>query len=318
LSDEVGTGALYFGQPTGANSTAAANYTLQTTDVGNNNSGIVRITGTGPYTVTYPNNTTAAIPVNSLISVLNQSTDTVTVAFAGGVTHNDNSDYDIPPHGVGSFYKVATNTVDYFGSSAGGGGGGVTECPTLSAEFVTTKTVDTDDISDCSKTGFLTYTGSSDVNLTVPLFATEAFEDGSSIGINNQSSFTITVVFTGGISGGGHSLNTIAPGETGLLYFRDADVVDLLGTRAPTEDLVATATLDFANTAAGAISDLTVTVTGAVVGDVVAIGAPSIPNKGTYFGYVSATNTVTVRFANNDLTTAKDPSSGSFKVRVLK
>jgi hypothetical protein len=55
-----------------------------------------------------------------------------------------------------------------------------------------------------------------------------------------------------------------------------------------------------------------------VVGDIVALGAPAIPNKGTYFAWVSATNTVTVRFANNDLTTAKDPASGSFKVRVFK
>lgn len=318
LSDETSSGSLYFGQPTGANSTAAGNYTLQTTDVGRNNTGIVRITGSTPSTVTYPNNSTAALPLYSLISVINQSSDTVTVAFAGGVTHNDNSDYEIPPHGVGSFYKVATNTVDYFGSSAGGGGGGITECETLNAEFISTKTLAVSDVAPCNNAGFLTYTGSADANLVVPLFSTAAFEDGSTIGINNQSSFTVTVVFTGGVAGGGHAMNTIPPGETGLLYFRDADVVDMLGTRSPTEDLVATATLDFANTAAGAISDLTVAVTGAVVGDVVAIGAPSIPNKGTYFGWVSATDVVTIRFANNDLTTAKDPSSGTFKVRVFK
>jgi hypothetical protein len=103
-----------------------------------------------------------------------------------------------------------------------------------------------------------------------------------------------------------------------MLYWRDADVVDMLGTHAPTDDLFATATLDFGNTAAGAIADLTIAVTGAVVGDVVSLGAPSIPNKGTFFAYVSATDVVTVRYANNDLTTAKDPSSGPFKIRILK
>lgn len=318
MSDETSSGSLYFGQPTGANTTFSGSHTMATTDVGINNSGIVRITGASPSTVTYPNNSTAAIPINSLISVLNQSSDTVTVAFAGGVTHNDNSDYEIPPHGVGSFYKVATNTVDYFGSSAGGTGGGITECQTLDAVFTTTKTVTTADFADCNNAGFLTYTGASDVNLTVPLFATQAFQDGSTLGINNQSSSTITVVFTGGVAGGGHTLNTIPAGETGLLYFRDNDVVDMLGTRSPTEDLVATATLDFGSTAAGAIADLTVSVTGAVVGDVVALGVASIPNKGTYFGWVSASNTVTVRYANNDLTTAKDPSSQTVKVRILK
>lgn len=320
LSDETNSGSLYFGQPTGANTTSAGSYTLQTTDVGRNNTGIVRITGASASTLTYPNNTTAALPLYSLISVLNQSSDTITVAFAGGVTHNDNSDYEIPPFGVGSFYKVATNTVDYFGSSGvgGSGGGGITECQVLNTEFTTTKTVAVGDVAVCNNAGFLTYTGSANVNLTVPLFVTEPFEDGTTIAINNQSSYTITVVFTGGVAGGGHTLNTIPAGETGMLYWRDTDVVDMLGTHAPTDDLFATATLDFGSTVAGAISDLTVTVTGAVVGDVVALGAPSIPNKGTYFAYVSATNTVTVRFANNDLTTAKDPSSGSFKVRILK
>jgi hypothetical protein len=320
LSDETSSGSLYFGQPTGANSTAAGSYTLQTTDVGRNNTGIVRITGASASTLTYPNNTTAALPLYSLISVLNQSSDTITVAFAGGVTHNDNSDYEIPPYGVGSFYKVATNTVDYFGSSGvgGSGGTGITECQTENIEFTTTRTLSVGDVAVCNNAGFLTYTGSSNVNLTVPLFATEPFEDGTTIAINNQSSYTITVVFTGGVAGGGHTLNTIPAGETGMLYWRDADVVDMLGTHAPTDDLFATATLDFGNTAAGAISDLTVSVTGAVVGDVVAIGAPSIPNKGTFFGWVSAADVVTVRYANNDLTTAKDPSSGAFKVRILK
>jgi hypothetical protein len=317
LSDEVSTGPLYFGQPTGANTDVAGNYTLGTGNVGNNNTGIVRVTGAGPYTVTYPTNTTSAIPLKSLISVINQSSDTITVAFAGGVTHNDNGDYDIPPHGVGSFFKQATNTVDYFGSSAGGGGG-ISSCKMLVGEFTTAKTLTTDDIADCNAAGFWTYTGSADVNVSVPLFSVQPFEDGANIAINNQSAFTITIVLAGGISGGGHLYNTIPAGETGMLYFRDENVVDILGTRAPTEDLLATATLDFGSVVAGAIADLTVTVTGAVVGDIVALGAPAIPNKGTYFAWVSATNTVTVRFANNDLTTAKDPASGSFKVRVFK
>jgi hypothetical protein len=319
LSDEVGTGALYFGQPTGANTTFSGSHTMAVTDVGNNNTGMVTITGSSASTITYPNNTTAAIPVYSLISVMNQSTDTITVAFDGAVTHNDNGDYEIIPHGVGSFYKTATNTVSYFGSStAGGSGGGISECPMQNGTFSTTKTLAVGDVSACSNAGFLTYTGTSNVNLTVPLFATEAFEDGSNIAVNNQSAYTITIVLTGGLTGGGHSLNTIPAGETGYIYFRDENIVDILGTRSPIEDIVVSTTLDFGSVVAGAIADLTVAVTGAIVGDVVALGVPSIPNKGTFFAWVSATNTVTVRFANNDLTTAKDPSSGTFKVRILK
>lgn len=82
----------------------------------------------------------------------------------------------------------------------------------------------------------------------------------------------------------------------------------------------ATATLDFPDTAAGAVSELTMTVTGAAVGDPVYVGVinTSVPDKGSFFGYVSAANTVTIRYVNNDLTTSKDPASGTFKVVVFK
>lgn len=318
LSDEVGTGVLYFGRPTGANTTFAGDHTLATTDVGANLSGIVTITGASPSTLTVPLNATAAIDIYSLIAIINESSDTVTVAFTGGVTHNDAGDYEIPPYSTGSLYKKATNTWTYIGSSGGSGGGGITSCKMVSDVFSTAKSLTTDDVASCNNAGFWTYTGVADANVTVPLFSSQAFQEGSNIVINNQSAYTITIVFTGGITGGGHTYNTIPAGETGMLYWRDEDVVDLLGTRAPTEDIVVTSTLDFGSTVAGAIADLTVTATGAVVGDVVAIGVSTIPNKGSYFGWVSAANTVTVRFANNDLTTAKDPSSQTVKVRVFK
>lgn len=84
--------------------------------------------------------------------------------------------------------------------------------------------------------------------------------------------------------------------------------------------IVVTATLDFPNTVAGACSDLTVTVPGAVSGDVVALGVPaaSVPANGSYFAWVSAADTATVRFANNDLVTAYDPASGVFRVAVTR
>lgn len=80
------------------------------------------------------------------------------------------------------------------------------------------------------------------------------------------------------------------------------------------------ATLDFGSTAAGTATDLTVTVTGAVSGDPVYIGVPSgsVPDNGTFFAWVSAADTVTVRYANNDPLNAKDPASGTFKVSVQK
>lgn len=80
-----------------------------------------------------------------------------------------------------------------------------------------------------------------------------------------------------------------------------------------------TATLDFGSTAAGAVSDLTITVTGAAVGDAVLVGAPAAgPTVGGYIGWVSATNTVTIRYFNNGLVSAVDPASATFRATVLK
>lgn len=84
--------------------------------------------------------------------------------------------------------------------------------------------------------------------------------------------------------------------------------------------LTNTATLNFGNTAAGTAADLTITVTGAVVGQPVVVGADNASMSAdniTFWGWVSATNTVTVRLNNNNLVAAVDPASGTFRVSVL-
>jgi len=78
------------------------------------------------------------------------------------------------------------------------------------------------------------------------------------------------------------------------------------------------ATLDFGSTAANGESDLTITVTGAADGDVVSLGVPNASaTTGVFFAWVSATNTVTVRFHNTS-GGSTDPASGTFKVTVTK
>ena len=86
------------------------------------------------------------------------------------------------------------------------------------------------------------------------------------------------------------------------------------------QGLTATDTLDFPSTNNDSFNNLTVTVTGAVDGDVVTLGIPnaSVPDANSNFtAWVSAANTVTVRF-NNNSGVAQDPASGSFKVFVTK
>jgi len=78
------------------------------------------------------------------------------------------------------------------------------------------------------------------------------------------------------------------------------------------------ATLDFGSTAANSETDLTITVTGAADGDVVSLGVPNASaTTGTFFAWVSAANTVTVRFHNGSGGSV-DPASGTFKVTVTK
>jgi hypothetical protein len=89
---------------------------------------------------------------------------------------------------------------------------------------------------------------------------------------------------------------------------------------AITKILSATATLDFGSIAANSFADLTITVTGAAVGDTVSLGVPngSLLNDISFFGWVSATNTVTIRCSNVSSTTARDPASGTFRATVTQ
>lgn len=83
--------------------------------------------------------------------------------------------------------------------------------------------------------------------------------------------------------------------------------------------LTAAATLDFGNTAAQSSSDLTVTLTGAVVGDAVSLGVPVSARSAnsSFEAWVSAANMVTVRF-NNYSAGSIDPGGGGFRVVVVR
>lgn len=82
--------------------------------------------------------------------------------------------------------------------------------------------------------------------------------------------------------------------------------------------LTSTATLDFPSTNAGSSSTLTITVNGAVDGDVVSLGVPVAASSGIngmFSAYVSAANTVTIKFLTG---TTENPAAGTFRISVLK
>lgn len=101
----------------------------------------------------------------------------------------------------------------------------------------------------------------------------------------------------------------------GTNYYADASSTRY--TLAKT--LTTTATLDFPGTSAQSSSDLTITLNGVAAGDVVAIGPDnaSVSANSCFTAWVSAANTITVRF-NNYSTGAIDPASGTFRVSVMK
>ncbi len=87
--------------------------------------------------------------------------------------------------------------------------------------------------------------------------------------------------------------------------------------------LNAAATLDFPNTNPGSVADLTMNVPGAVADDSVFLGVPNSAmttagSTSLFFAWVSAANTVTVRFCNVSTVGGADPPSGTFTATILR
>jgi len=109
--------------------------------------------------------------------------------------------------------------------------------------------------------------------------------------------------------------------ESGAIEFNGTNLLFTPSTTRHTVNhgLTGSATLDFASTNAQNSRDMTISVTGAADGDVVSLGVPSaaVNANTSYSAWVSAANTVTVRF-NNYSSGTVDPASGFFKVFVTK
>jgi hypothetical protein len=126
---------------------------------------------------------------------------------------------------------------------------------------------------------------------------------------------------TGTSAGGAVIISTAATTtQTERARFSSAGVTIGASGTAIASVISATATLDFPSTNEHECSAANITVTGAAVGDVVALGIPTeaIGTSGVFFGYVSAADTVTVRYHNTDKNSAVNPASGTFRATVIK
>lgn len=124
-------------------------------------------------------------------------------------------------------------------------------------------------------------------------------------------------IFQGGAQGGNitYTLPTAAPVANGQVLSSTTGGTMSWGPRFISNS----AALNFGNTLAQTSSDLTITVTGAAAGDAVILGTPngSVNANSNFTAWVSAANTVTVRF-NNYSSGAIDPASGTFTAIVVQ
>jgi hypothetical protein len=138
-----------------------------------------------------------------------------------------------------------------------------------------------------------------------------------------KASSTASLVFTPSTSG----TNIIGIDNISVKEITGGDVIAVGGLKGSTlqlktgatvsDILTATATLDFPSIASNSYSDLTITVTGAVTGSSVHLGAPSgFEANLTFCGWVSATNTVTVRIHNGS-GGAINPASATWRATVF-
>lgn len=144
-------------------------------------------------------------------------------------------------------------------------------------------------------------------------------------GSNSQGLYVSDSIFLQHYNGSIEVTSPIQSSTTDTSRFQILTINKTTGSLAyytgawPSAPLSGSATLDFPSTNNGNESDLTITVTGASEGDVVSLGIPNSVNlnHSCFTAWVSATNTVTVRF-NNYGTGALNPASGTFKIKVFK
>jgi hypothetical protein len=177
-----------------------------------------------------------------------------------------------------------------------------------------------------SKTGAYTVTGNDDLitvdatagAVTISLMPGASTTKGQVFTVKKMDSsvnaVTVTRVTNGTIDG----VNSILLRDQWDSVTLRADGTNFSIVSRVGAELRGTATLDFPSIATNACAELTMTVTGAAVGDLVWLGPPAALDVGLLsMGFVSAANTVKVRVCNQTAA-AIDPVSATWNAMVAK
>lgn len=248
--------------------------------------------------------------------------------FSGNVT----ADSFIKPGGTASQFLKANGSIDSntYVSSASPAFTGVPTAPTANLNTNTTQIATTAFVSstvagansqNVNVSGNQTINGIKTFTERVIISGTNKFLEFPSGGLVNGAYLTPAIGAYNGyfsIAGSGGSsapvmIKTPNSASPNLYAFPDAS-----GNIAISLD--ASATLDFPDTNPGSTADLTITVSGAALGDVVSLGVPgsAVQANAQYTAFVNAANSVTVRFSNLQASGSQNPASGLFKVKVFK
>lgn len=297
ISDETGSGALVFatsptfitpllGIPTSGTLTNCTGYTT------------ANLSGLGPGVATFLATPSSA----NLAAAVTGETGT------GGLVFATSPALTTPDIGAATGASLAVTGI--FTSGANGGTAGQIA---LKGSTSGTQTLTTDATANLfTILGSATTSGGS-FSAGTSITAGTTITTGASGGTAGQ------VIFNGSTSGSltlttNAGANTLTQGSGTFAV----PIVKIGSGTSITKVLSATATLDFGSLATIGCEDLTITVTGAALGDTVAIGIPngSIPSATFWFmGWVSSANTVTIRGCT---LVSGDPASGTFRATVIQ